>query len=49
MIIGYIVDRTDGVSHNGNPSHSADSPRSDSRILSASITNEGGDLRGTSL
>ena len=49
MIIGVTMDPTDGISHNGNPSHSADSPRSDSRILSAPIITEGGDRRGKSL
>ena len=49
MIIGHTMDPTDGVSHNGSPSHSADSPRSESRILSAPIITEGGDRRGTSL
>ena len=49
MIIGHTMDRTDSVSHNGSPSHSADSPRPDSRFLSAPIITEGGDLRGTSL
>ena len=49
MIIGDIMDPVDGVSHNGNPSHPADSPRSHSRFLSAPIITEGGDLRGTSL
>jgi hypothetical protein len=49
MIVGHAMDPTDGVSHNGNPSHPADSLRSDSRILSAPIITRGGDLRGTSL
>ena len=46
MIVGHTMDPTGGVSHNGSPSHSADSPRSDSRILSAPIIIRGGDLRG---
>ena len=33
VIIGHTMDRTDSVSHNGSPSHSADSPRPDSRFL----------------